>query len=189
MLPVPGPSPGSRPSSGAVLTLRPMRADDLPLVTGWLSAPHVAPWYLAGSSVEEEAEDLRRSVAGEQAVHVLMVAEGEVPVGWCQWYLCGDDPGWAAEIGADPADVGIDYAVGDAGRVGRGVGTALITELVHLIRAHQPRVAVMADPDERNVASRRVLEKNGFELVAVKAIPSEPTDDPMAIYRLAAPPG
>jgi len=73
--------------------------------------------------------------------------------------------------------------------VGRGVGTALITELVHLIRAHQPRVAVMADPDERNVASRRVLEKNGFELVAVKAIPSEPTDDPMAIYRLAAPPG
>jgi len=47
----------------------------------------------------------------------------------------------------------------------------------------------MADPDERNVASRRVLEKNGFELVAVKAIPSEPTDDPMAIYRLAAPPG
>jgi aminoglycoside 6'-N-acetyltransferase len=166
-----------------------MRPDDLALVTRWLSAPHVARWYLAGSSVEEESEDLRRSVAGEQAVHALMVAEGEVPVGWCQWYLCGDDPGWAAQIGAAPGDVGIDYAVGDPSRVGRGVGTALIAELVRLVRAHHPRAAVMADPDERNVASRRVLEKNGFDLVAVKAIPSEPTDDPMAIYRLAAPPG
>ena len=166
-----------------------MRADDLPLVTWWLSAPHVARWYLAGSSVEEEADDLRRSVAGEQAVHPLMVAEGEVLVGWCQWYLCGDDPAWAAEIGAGAADVGIDYAVGDASRVGRGVGTALIAELVRLVRARHPRVAVMADPNEQNVASRRVLEKNGFELVAVKAITSEPTDDPMAIYRLAAPPG
>jgi aminoglycoside 6'-N-acetyltransferase len=166
-----------------------MRPGDLPLVTRWLSAPHVAPWYLAGSSVEQEAEDLRRSVTGEQAVHALMVAEEEVPVGWCQWYLCGDDPGWAAEIGAGPADVGIDYAVGDASRVGRGVGTALIAELVRLVRAHHPRAAVLADPDERNVASRRVLEKNGFELMAVKAILSEPTDDPMAVYRLAAPSG
>jgi aminoglycoside 6'-N-acetyltransferase len=165
-----------------------MRPDDLPLLTRWLSAPHVARWYLAGSSVEGEAEDLRRSVAGEQAVHVLMVAEGEVPVGWCQWYLCGDDPGWAAEIGAGPGDVGIDYAVGDASRVGRGVGTALVAELVALVRVRHPRAAVMADPDERNVASRRVLEKNGFDLVAVKAIPSEPTDDPMAVYRLAPPP-
>jgi aminoglycoside 6'-N-acetyltransferase len=164
-----------------------MRPDDLPLVTRWLAAPHVARWYLAGSSVEEEAEDLRRSVAGEQEVHLLMVAEREVLVGWCQWYLCGDDPGWAAEIGAGPGDVGIDYAVGDAASVGRGVGTALVTELVSLVRVHHPRAAVMADPDERNVASRRVLEKNGFDLVAVKAIPSEPTDDPMAVYRLAAP--
>jgi RimJ/RimL family protein N-acetyltransferase len=43
----------------------------------------------------------------------------------------------------------------------------------------------MSDPDERNTASRRVLEKNGFRLVAVRSLPSEPTDDPMAIYRLA----
>jgi aminoglycoside 6'-N-acetyltransferase len=166
-----------------------MRLDDLRLVTGWLSAPHVAPWYLAGSSVEAEAEDLRRSVAGEEPVHVLIVSEGERPVGWCQWYLCDVDAQWAADIGAGPGDVGIDYALGDPTRVGQGVGTALIGALVQLVRAHHPRCAVTADPDARNVASCRVLEKNGFELVAVKAIPSEPTDDPMAIYRLAAPPG
>jgi hypothetical protein len=31
-----------------------------------------------------------------------------------------------------------------------------------------------------------VLEKNGFELVAVRPVATEPTDLPMAIYRLAA---
>lgn len=43
----------------------------------------------------------------------------------------------------------------------------------------------MADPEAHNVASRRVLEKNGFELVAEKVMACEPTNDPMAIYRLA----
>jgi RimJ/RimL family protein N-acetyltransferase len=164
-----------------------MRLDDLPLVSRWLSAPHVAPWYLAGSSVEAEAEDLRRSVTGEEQVHVLIVSEGERPIGWCQWYLCDIDGQWAADIGAGPGDVGIDYAIGDPTRVRQGVGTALIGELVRLVRAHHPGCSVMSDPDERNTASRRVLEKNGFELVGVRAIPSEPTDDPMAIYRLGPP--
>jgi hypothetical protein len=36
------------------------------------------------------------------------------------------------------------------------------------------------------MASRRVLEKNGFELVAVRPVATEPTDASMAIYRLTA---
>ena len=169
-----------------MLTLRPMRLEDLRLVARWLSVPHVARWFLAGSSLEEEADDLGRSVAGEQAVHVLLASAGEVPVGWCQWYLCAIDAEWAAEIGAGPGDVGVDYAIGDAAFVGSGVGTELIGELVRVVRAAHPGCAVTADPDARNLASRRVLEKNGFELAAVKAIPSELTDDPVAIYRLPA---
>jgi RimJ/RimL family protein N-acetyltransferase len=44
----------------------------------------------------------------------------------------------------------------------------------------------VADPDAENHASRHVLEKNGFSLVAVKTMDSEPSDEPMAIYRLPA---
>jgi RimJ/RimL family protein N-acetyltransferase len=39
-------------------------------------------------------------------------------------------------------------------------------------------------PEAANRPSRRVLEKNGFRLVAERALPSEPTPDPMAVYRL-----
>lgn len=169
-----------------MVTLRPMRPEDLALVEQWLAEPHVARWYLAGSSLEAEVEDIGLSVSGAQAVHMFVVLHGGEPVGWCQWYLCADNPEWAAEIGAEPGDVGVDYAIGDAARVGSGVGTELISALVGLVRAARPRCGIIADPDAQNVGSRRVLEKNGFGLVTVKAMNSEPTDDPMAIYRLPA---
>jgi aminoglycoside 6'-N-acetyltransferase len=166
--------------------LRPLAADELPLVAHWLSAPHVARWYLAGSSVERELDDLRKSVAGS-SVHVLAVLEGDEPIGWCQWYPCAVDPEWATDMGAAPGDVGIDYAIGEPSWVGRGVGTALVGALVDAARAAHPGCAVTADPDQRNVASRRVLEKNGFRLLDVTALASERTADPVAIYRLAGP--
>ena len=163
-----------------------MQLQDLALVERWLGEPHVARWYLAGSSVETELEDIRQSVREAEAVHLLVVLHDHQPIGWCQWYPCDVDPAWAADIGAAPGDCGIDYAIGDQTRVGAGVGTELIAALVRLVRSARPGCGITADPDAENHASRRVLEKNGFELVAVKSMASEPTDEPMAVYRLPA---
>lgn len=171
-----------------MVSLRPLRRDDLALVARWLAEPHVARWYLAGSTLERELADVRASVEGEQAVHVLLVLDDDVPVGWCQWYLCADDPEWAAEVGASAGDVGIDYAIGEPAAVARGAGTQLVAALVGTARAAQPGCGVVADPEAGNVASRRVLEKNGFDLMAVTSMAAEPTDDLMAIYRLPGAP-
>jgi hypothetical protein len=42
----------------------------------------------------------------------------------------------------------------------------------------------LADPEAANLASRRVLEKNGFRLVDKRPLASERTGAVMAIYRL-----
>ncbi len=182
-----GPLPaGPRGRRGLSLLLRTMEMGDLPLVGHWLAAPHVARWWLAGSSVERELDDLRRSVTGVEPVHALMVIGDDAAIGWCQWYLCEQEPAWAADVGAAPGDVGIDYAVGEARLVGQGIGTALVAALVERVRTTRPGCGVIADPDERNGPSRRVLEKNGFELMRVAALPSEPTPEPVAVYRLPA---
>ena len=163
-----------------------MEPDDLALVERWLREPHVARWFLDGSSLEAELDDIRQSVAEDGGTHMLVVLHDGEPIGWCQWYLCGVDADWAADMVAEAGDVGVDYAIGESTHVAIGVGTELISALVAHVRAVRPGCSIMADPDAKNAASRRVLEKNGFELVAVKTMPSEPSDAPMAIYRLPA---
>ena len=169
------------------MKLREMQLEDVVLVSRWLSEPHVARWWLAGSSLEREIEDLRQSVTGEQAVEVRIIVDEGRPVGWCQWYVCAGDPEWASDIGAAASDVGMDYAIGVASSTGKGLGTLVIAGMVDTIQETHPQSAIFADPDERNTPSRRVLEKNGFELLGIKPVGSEPTDDPMAIYRLGPP--
>jgi RimJ/RimL family protein N-acetyltransferase len=114
---------------------------------------------------------------------LTVVADG-VPVGWCQWYRWADYPAEAAAVEAQPDEVGLDYAIGDPRAVGRGVGTRMVAALVAEARRQVGDVGVLVIPDAANVASRRVLEKNGFALVAVRPVVTEPSDNPMALYRL-----
>ncbi len=166
------------------LSLREMGSDDLSLVAAWLADPEVARWFLVGSTIAAEIEDLRRCVMGDEPTEALIVLDGDRPIGWCQWYLCQNYPEHAVGVGAGPADVGIDYAIGEPGRRGRGQGTVLVGSLVTYIRGRHPDAAVFADPEASNLASRRVLENNGFRLLAERPLPSEPTQSIMAIYRL-----
>jgi len=85
-----------------MVTLRRMRAADLDLVRAWLHEPTVAEWYLVGSTVEEELEDLRRCVARDERTEALVVTASGGPIGWCQWYRCKDYPDHAAGVGAGP---------------------------------------------------------------------------------------
>jgi aminoglycoside 6'-N-acetyltransferase len=161
-----------------------MALDDLGLVRHWLAEPGVARWFLAGSSLEDELDDLRRAINGEEPTEVLLASCEGRPVGWCQWYRCSDYPDHAAGVGAGPDDMGIDYAIGEPGYRSRGVGTALVAALVAHIRRLHPGVGVITDPEASNAGSRIVLERNGFLLLDERRVASEPTTNLMAIYRL-----
>ena len=176
-----------------MIELRPMTAGDLSRVAVWLAEPHVARWWLPDTTAEAELEGLRRRLLGLEDQHTRMLTiieraagpdrAGET-IGWCQWYPYDAYPEEAQAVGARPGDCGIDYAIGEPVAIGRGLGTQLIDALVLEVRRHHPGCGVIVDPDAENRASRRVLEKNGFSLVAVRPVASEPGDTPMAIYRL-----
>jgi aminoglycoside 6'-N-acetyltransferase len=166
-----------------------MVAADLPAVAAWLALPHVARWWTPDTTAEAVLDEYQGRISGEQetATVMLMAAKDGDVIGWCQWYRWADYPAEATAMEALDGEVGIDYAIGDPASVGCGVGTELIAALVTQVRRREPGAGLLADPDADNIASRRVLEKNGFELVAVRPVATEPSDRPMAIYRLPAP--
>jgi aminoglycoside 6'-N-acetyltransferase len=169
-----------------VLSLRPMTEEDLPAVEAWLRLPHVARWWTPDTTAEAEIAKYRQRVSGTSArpTIMLMVTWDGNPIGWCQWYPWADYPADATAMGARDGEIGIDYAIGDPARPGHGAGTMLVAALVAEARRHHPGAGVLAAAAAANAASRRVLEKNGFELVAVRPVATEPSDTPMAIYRL-----
>jgi aminoglycoside 6'-N-acetyltransferase len=171
-----------------MLSLRSMTEHDLPLIGDWLRQPHVATWWLPGTTAEAEVAKYQESIVDGQdpATHLLTVIVDGTPVGWCQWYRWADYPAEAEAMEALSGEAGIDYAIGDPAQIGHGTGTELIAALVAEVRRHHPDAGILTDPDARNVPSRRVLEKNGFGLMAVRPVAGEATDDPMAIYRLPA---
>jgi aminoglycoside 6'-N-acetyltransferase len=171
-----------------VLSLRPMTGEDLPAVEAWLRLPHVARCWTPDTTADEEITKYRQRVSGTSArpTIMLMVLWDADPIGWCQWYRWADYPAETAAMGARDGEIGIDYAIGDPAWVGRGAGTILVAVLVAETRRHHPGAGVLVAAAAANTPSRRVLEKNGFELVAVRPVATEPADAPMAIYRLPA---
>jgi len=172
-----------------VLCLRTMAKEDLGAVEAWLGLPHVARWWTPDTTAAAVITQYRQRIGGDgdTATVMLTVTEDGVPIGWCQWYRWADYPAEAAAMDARCGEAGIDYAIGDPSRVGRGAGTELIAALVAAVRCTCPGAGLLVGPNAANVASRRVLEKNGFALVAVRPVATEPSDRPIAIYRLPGP--
>jgi aminoglycoside 6'-N-acetyltransferase len=166
------------------VTLRPMRLDDLVLFEGWLREPHFARWFLQDATLESELADNRAAITGAEPTTVVIVQVDGADAGWAQWYRFDDYPDEVAEYDALPGEYGIDYGLGDATLIGQGVGTELIRVLVDAVRAVAPGAPIMTAPSAANVASCRVLEKNGFELVSVRDVADEPNASPLAFYRL-----
>ena len=169
------------------ITLRPMTEADLALFESWLHRPHFARWFLPDSTIEAELESNRAAITGADPTHLLIVRVGDRDVGWAQYYRWADYPQEAAKYDAGPAELGIDYGIGEPDLIGIGLGTRLIAALLALLAELRPGAAILVGPSAANVASCRVLEKNGFELVDVRDMPGEPNASPLALYRLAAP--
>ena len=169
---------------GLAVTLRPMTLADLPLHEAWLHEPHFARWITQDYTVAEELAADRAAIAGDDPTTMLVVQAAGRDIGWAQWYRWADYPEADGEYGPLPGELGIDYGIGDPAFVGRGLGTALIAELVRCARAQLPDAPILAGPSAANTASRRVLEKNGFVLVDVRDIAGEPNASPIALYRL-----
>jgi RimJ/RimL family protein N-acetyltransferase len=147
------------------VNLRAAGHGDLPDLARWRQAPHVERWWTADGapSMENVTAQYAPEIDGMTPTRLWIAEVNGRSVGFVQDYRIKDYPEYAV-LGPDPEAVGLDYAIGEASWVGRGLGTRVVW--AWLVRARQrfPEVqSYFAAPDHRNEGSLRLLDKLGFE--------------------------
>lgn len=145
--------------------LRVMTRGDLPALTRWLGEAHVRRWWHADG--EPTTERIERTygprVDGTTPTRMWVVEVNGRSIGFVQDYRIRDYPEFAL-LAPDPDAVGLDYAIGEPGWVGRQLGARVLWAWAVRARQRFPDVtSYFAAPDHRNQASLRVLAKSGFE--------------------------
>lgn len=185
------------------VVLRPLRRDDLPLVSRWLRDPRVARWWDDDPSAAAVEAHYGPGIDGTDPTEVFIASlpgggpgEPGRPFGLVQRYRLDDEPESRTELSTVlpvPAGaVSIDYLVGEADLQGRGLGPAMIAAVVAGVWRRYPEADdVLVPVAAGNRASWRALEKVGFRRVAEgELVPDNPVDPPdHYVYLLRRPPG
>jgi RimJ/RimL family protein N-acetyltransferase len=147
-----------------LVEFRALAEDDLPQLFMWLRKPHVSKWYGAAPDTfaEVAAKYGPRTQEGNMVRAFIVAVDGR-DVGYIQAYAIEDFPQYAADIGAERGVEGVDIFLGEAGVVGRGIGSLAIRRFVdEVVFRGDGALACVADPTDGNLASIRAFEKAGF---------------------------
>ncbi len=160
---------------------------DLPGVVAWLAQPHVHRWWHLDYDLAAAKEKYGPRLRGDEPTHMLIVEADSESVGLAQWYRWDDYIEDRDNYRIGPGELGLDYAIGEPSASGRGVGTVMIARVLDLLRAEAAAgTPVTVTPEAANVASRRILEKNGFTHTATfqsEHLDGRAPEGPTAVYR------
>lgn len=166
--------PSTRMTIAGLLSFRPLRYDDLPLVQRWLALPHVDEWWHEAFDLAAVHAKYSPKIEGSEPTHVFIIEHRGRPIGWIQWYRWADYAEHAAILGAEPEAAGIDLAIGETTMLGLGIGSAAIRAFVErVVFADAAITACVSDPETRNRRSWRAFERAGFAVVGTVQVAGE----------------
>jgi aminoglycoside 6'-N-acetyltransferase len=143
-----------------MLSFRPLRATDFPLLLTWLSNEHVKQWWNDGDDTLEKVALHYGAEEPDVAKFILIESTeaGERSIGYFQYYIL------SKEI------IGIDQFIGEADRINQGVGTAAIKLFLEMVLASHKPHKIIIDPNSENKCAIRCYEKVGFVYYATQPI-------------------
>jgi RimJ/RimL family protein N-acetyltransferase len=147
------------------IAFRPLLEVDLPLLHEWIHRPHVAQWW-GGDGPPASFADTRKKYSPRLQEHSTVkpyiALLSDEPIGFTQSYVaveCGD--GWWKDE-TDPGVYGTDQFLCDENKLGRGIGTRMVSAFVRRLFENPSVTRVQTDPDPINTRAIRCYEKVGF---------------------------
>ena len=152
-------------------TLSPVKPDrDLPVIHRWMNDPAVAEFWELDGPLERTAEHVYRQLDLPHSQPLLARLAGR-PIGYWELYQAAQDP-LAAHYAALPDDLGVHLLIGEGDCRGLGLGSLLLRVLADAVQRRAPR-RLVAEPDERNLASVRAFTAAGFAAEAKLELPEK----------------
>jgi acetyl CoA:N6-hydroxylysine acetyl transferase len=159
------------PTEAGRFTLGPVKPDrDLPLIQRWMNDPDVARYWELDGPPERTTEHVRTQIDAPHAQPLLARLSGRA-IGYWELYQAAEDE-LAAYYAAEPDDLGVHLLIGESDCRGIGLGGILLRALADAVQREKPR-RVVAEPDERNVASVRAFSAAGFVAAGTIDLPEK----------------
>jgi len=154
---------------------KPVTESDLQLLFEWLNRPHVAEWWNGRTSLTEIRDKYLPRLSLDSSVNPYITRLNGVPVGFIQSYvvMAQQPSGWWPDE-TDPGAVGIDQFLADAENLGKGIGTAMVTQFVEFLFRGSAVTKIQTDPAPTNLGAIRCYEKAGFRKVSIVDTPDGP---------------
>jgi acetyl CoA:N6-hydroxylysine acetyl transferase len=152
-------------------TLSPVRPDrDLPMLHRWMNDPAVDEYWQLGGDLSRVADYLAEQQAMPHTRSFVGRLSGRA-IGYWEVYRAAEDRlGRYYPVGPD--DLGVHLLIGEPDCRGIGLGALLLTALADALQAERPR-RLVAEPDERNLASVRAFARAGFRRTGTVALPEK----------------
>lgn len=149
------------------LNLQKLNDEDIALFKKWLYLDYVKKWYEHPLSWIDEMEKRHAEFCW---IHHYIVTYGNAKIGFCQFYAYGQSgEDWNGNIPLD-GTYSIDYLIGESAYLHRGIGTAIVKNLIQAIHAEPKAKRIIVKPDLANAASCNTLLSAGFAYDEVNAL-------------------
>lgn len=139
------------------LRLRPITADDLPMLLRWLADPGVQEFCSLPPESRSRVHDTYL-VAEDVACWRFIIEEQDHPVGEFQYWYPNGSERWLA---------GIDILIGEAGDRDRGLGTEAVRTLLQYLFEVKGAKRATIDPETSNRRAIRANQKAGYRIHGV----------------------
>ncbi|MFH9398058.1 GNAT family N-acetyltransferase [Streptomyces sp. NPDC017413] len=145
-------------------------AEEGRLMSRWMKQEYLKRTWHQAWSPERWTEELRRLHAGDGGGPFQITYDGK-PFAYIEVYRPLDS-NIASFHPWGRHDLGFHIAITDHTLIGRGLGTAFVSDLVPTLFRCSPEAGrVAAEPDVRNLACRTVMERAGMALVRTVQLP------------------
>ena len=178
----------------AELTFSRLARADFALLARWLETPHVARRWNHETSPAALERDYGPTIDGDDSAEVFIVALHGQPIGLIQRYTFADNPAYRDEVASlvcvPDGALSMDYFVGEAARLRRGLAGAMVEALLRSTWVDHPRCdAVIVPVVAANEASLGLLARCGLREIARGPLtPDNPVDDSLhVVWRIDRP--